>query len=209
MVIGISPRVRKCDENPPPRIYSRPAGYHVVAWRHASASLSDISQNGFIAGLPAASDCCPVASSVQEPELMRWMMPPAARPVSRRPVTRSTASGDQNVRTSAKSCARLVSRCSRSIEAPLSVSFSVAKVTASRMPFQSNDELRIASGKSPSGRKSVHWRCPWNPPAMALCPMASSSKPISASFGLPCIRSRKMSVIFTTYSQTASFCSRE
>ena len=34
---------------------------------------------------------------------------------------------------------------------PLRVSFSVAKVMASRMPFQSKLELRIASMKSPLG----------------------------------------------------------
>ena len=31
------------------------------------------------------------------------------------------------------------------------------------MPFQSNDELRIASMKSPLGKWSVHWRWPWKP----------------------------------------------
>ena len=131
-------------------MYSREAGYHVVAPRHASASASVISQKGFITGCPF-SDWRPVASRQHEPELIRWMMPSAARPSSFRPVTRSTDSGLQNVRTSANSWARLVRRCISSIETPFSVSFSVAKVKASRMPFQSNEVLSIASEKSPSG----------------------------------------------------------
>ena len=94
----------------------------------------------------------PVASSVAAPELIRWMIPPAAAPASSWPVTRFTAAGLQYVRTSAKICAVPVSRWPNSIDAPFSESFSVANTNASRMPFQSNDELRIASMKSPLGR---------------------------------------------------------
>ena len=91
----MSPRVKNFDEKPPPRMYSRPAGCQVVASRHRSASCSVISQKGFITGLPSASDIAPEASSVLLPELIRWMMPFAALPVSFLPVARSTASGLQ------------------------------------------------------------------------------------------------------------------
>ena len=44
---------------------------------------------------------------------------------------------------------------------------------------------------------------------MALWPCASSPKPISASLGLPTIRSRAMSAILTDFSHSLSSCSRE
>ncbi len=72
------------------------------------------------------------------------------------------------------------------------------------MPFQSNEVFIKASAKSPLGMWSVHWRCPWNPPAMALCPKDSSLNPISFNFGLPHIKSRNTINILTTYSQSAS-----
>ena len=78
-------------------------------------------------------------------------MPGAAGPVSSRPVTRFTAAGLQYVRTSAKICAVPVSRWPSSMHSPFRLSFSVATMKGSRMPVQSNDELRIASRKSPFG----------------------------------------------------------
>ena len=120
-------------------------------------SFSVTFHHSFIAGLPF-SFIAPVASSVAAPELMRWMKPFFAPPVGFQPVARFTASGLQNVRTSAKSCARFVRRCMRSIETPLSVSFSVANVNGSRGPFQSKEVLSHASAKSPFGQWSVHWR---------------------------------------------------
>lgn len=83
--------------------------------------------------------------------------------------------------------------------------FSVARTNASRMPFQSKEEFSTVSMKSPFGIWSVHCRWPWKPPAIALCPSASSRKPFSASFGLPAMRSRPIMVILTTYSQTFSW----
>ena len=53
------------------------------------------------------------------------------------------------VRTSQNTGAVLVSRVPRSIDAPLSVSFSVANAVGRRAPFQSKVEVRIASAKSP------------------------------------------------------------
>ena len=64
----------------------------------------------------------------------------------------------------------------------------------------------MASMKSPLGKWSVHWRWPWKPPRMALCPRASSPQSSSARRGLPTIRSRAISVILTTVSQSRSFC---
>ena len=122
-----------------------------MAFRQLSTSASVRFHGSFITGLPSASVDCPVPSSVVAPELMRWMMPPAARPVSSLPVTRFTASGLQYVRTSLKICARLVSRWPKSMATPLQASFSVATTKASRMPFQSNDVFSIDSGKSPLG----------------------------------------------------------
>ncbi len=63
--------------------------------------------------------------------------------------------------------------------------------------------------KSPLGMWSVHCRWPWKPPTIALWPSASSPKPMAASFGLPCIRSRPMSAIFTEISQSLSSWARE
>ena len=135
-------------------------------------------------------------------------MPPAARPVSSFPVTRFTASGLQYVRTSLNICPQPVSKLPNNMATALQESFSVANTYALRIPFQSNVLHIRASVKSPLGFQSVHWRCPWKPAAMALCPMASSLKPISRSRGLPFIKSRTIRVIFTTNSQSASFCSR-
>ena len=42
------------------------------------------------------------------------------------------------------------------------------------MPFQSKELFSMASMKSPLGQWLVHWRWPWNPARMALCPRASS-----------------------------------
>ena len=69
----------------------------------------------------------------------------------RLPVTRLTASALQKVRTSAKIWARLVNRHISNMQMPLSASFSVATMYGARMPFQSNELLRIASEKSPLG----------------------------------------------------------
>ena len=114
----------------------------------------------------------------------------------------------QHVLMSENICGSPVKRCCKSIVTPLSVSFSVANTKGSRIPFQSKEELRMASEKSPSGMKSVHCLCPWNPPAMALCPRASSPNPMSARRLLPCIRSRKIIVILVTYSHIPSNSSR-
>ena len=103
MVTGMSPLVRNLDVNPPPRMYSLPAGCHVVAFRQASTSFCVSSQNGFIAGTPSYS-AAPVASRVEEPEFIRCIIPFAALPSRRFPVTRSTASGLQYVRISENSC---------------------------------------------------------------------------------------------------------
>ena len=67
-----------------------------------------------------------------------------------------------------------------------------------RMPVQSKFVFKMVSSTSPLGKWSVHWRWPWKPAAMAPWPPASSSKPSSARRGLPCMRSRPMSVIFVT-----------
>ena len=77
------------------------------------------------------------------------------------------------------------------------------------MPFQSNDEFKIASMKSPLGRWSVQCRWPWNPATRALWPSASSPKPSSANRGLPTIMSRAIMAIFTDHSQTRSFSAAE
>ena len=53
-----------------------------------------MSQKGFMAGFLSIV-CWPVASRVAEPELIRWITPPAAKPVSSYPVTRLTAAGLQ------------------------------------------------------------------------------------------------------------------
>ena len=58
------------------------------------------------------------------------------------------------------------------------------------------------------GEWSVHWRWPWKPPRMALCPRASSPQSSSARRGLPIIRSRAIMVILTTVSQSLSFWAR-
>ena len=92
--------------------------------------------------------------------------------------------------------------------APLRASFSVATMYGARLPFQSKDELRMASRKSPFGKWSVHWRWPWKPAAIALWPCACSPRPIAASRGLPVIRSRAISAIFTLSSHSVSICSR-
>ena len=74
----------------------------------------------------SASFIAPVASRVVAPELMRWMNPFAAPPSGFLPVTRSTASGLQYVRTSLNIAALPVTRCRKSIERPFIASFSVA-----------------------------------------------------------------------------------
>ena len=56
---------------------------------------------------------------VVEPELIRWMIPPWASPVSAFPVTRFTAAGLQKVRTSEKIWDVQVSWWPKSIEIPL------------------------------------------------------------------------------------------
>ena len=94
IVQGMPPFERNLEEKPPPRKYSRFAGTQTVASRQASASSGEISQKGFIAGFPSMEHC-PLPSSEAAPELIRWMMPPAAWPVSGSPVTRCTASGLQ------------------------------------------------------------------------------------------------------------------
>jgi hypothetical protein len=207
IVHGIPPRVRNPDEKPPPRKYPVTAGYQSVASRQRSTSSGVISQKGFRAGRPFAV-WRPVASRAAAPELMRWMIPPAATPESSCPVTRFTAAGLQYVRTSAKICAVPVSRCPNTMERPFRQSFSVAKTKGSRMPFQSKDELSIASMKSPFGKWSLQCRWPWKPPRIALRPRASSPKPAAASRGLPTMRSRAMIAILTDVSQSASFWAR-
>ena len=159
-------------------------------------------------GSPAAFVLAPVASRVVAPELIKWIIPPAARPVNSLPVTRFTASGLQYVRTSENICPQPVNNLPNNIATALQASFSVATTYASRIPFQSNVLHIKASVKSPFGFQSVHWRWPWKPAAIALWPIASSKKPISRSFGLPFIKSRTMRVIFTTNSQSASLPAR-
>src|SRR4051812_22790354 len=97
IVTGISPRVRKSVDQPPPGKYSTFEGHQSVAPRHFAASSGVISQNGLSAGSPWR-DCSPVQSSAAGPELIRWRKPPAARPVGSWPVTRLTAAGLQYVR---------------------------------------------------------------------------------------------------------------
>ena len=94
MVQGMLPLERNLEEKPPPRKYSRLAGTQTVLSRQAWASFSEISQKGFMAGWPSLEHW-PQPSSEAAPELIRWMMPPAALPCSFSPVTRSTASGLQ------------------------------------------------------------------------------------------------------------------
>ena len=72
------------------------------------------------------------------------------------PVARFTEASLQYVRTSANIDARLVSRYMSSMHTPFSESFSVATICGARAPFQSKDELSIASMKSPFGQWSVH-----------------------------------------------------
>ena len=96
-----SPIVSNSLEYPPPRKYPTFAGQKCVASRHAPASSGVISQYGFMTGFPPRL-CLPVPSIVVDPELMRWMKPPPASPVTLFPVTRFTASGLQYVRTSEK-----------------------------------------------------------------------------------------------------------
>lgn len=60
-------------------------------------------------------------------------------------MARLVASGDQNVRTSAKICARWVSCFINSIPRPFSTSFSVARIIGSFLPSKSNEELSTAS----------------------------------------------------------------
>ena len=79
----------------------------------------------------------------------------------------------------------------------------MATIMGSRMPFQSKEELSSASIMSPLGKWSVHWRWPWKPAAMALCPQLSSTKPMAASFSLPIIRSRAIMVIRMQVSSTS------
>src|SRR5690242_1674916 len=100
-------------------------GCHVVASRHFLISTALIFQNGFIAGLPPM-DCCPVPSNAAGPELIKCRKPFVAAPDSLCPVTRLTASGLQYVRTSAKTCAVLVSRYPNNMLPAFSESFSVA-----------------------------------------------------------------------------------
>ena len=132
------------------------------------------------------------------------MKPSFATPSGRIPVTRSQASGLQYVRTSWKQGAVSETRVPRIIEAPLSVSFSVAKGVGIFLPFQSNVEAIIASVKSAFGSQSVQFLCPWKPPATAFLPSASSCQPISSSFLLPKRISRTISVIFVMNSQSLS-----
>ena len=73
------------------------------------------------------------------------------------------------------------------------------------MPRQSKVVFIKASVKSPLGCQSDHMRWPWKPPKMPLRPMDSSSQPISASLGLPSIRSRQIRVILTTKAHSSSF----
>src|SRR5450759_1643190 len=134
------------------------------------------------------------------------MTPFEARPSGFILVTLLIASGLQYVRISENICAVFVRRYPNSIDTPFMASFSVATRYGGLMPFQSNEEQRIASRKSPFGMWSVHWRCPWKPERLALCPSASSHNPSFLSLGLPTIRSRAISVIFTTVSHSLSFC---
>ena len=207
MVSGMPPGDRNEDEKPPPRKYSTAAGTHFVARIVASMSFCVMSHHGLKTLLPFAF-ISPAASSVQLPELSRWMMPCLARPFSPLPVARFTDSLFQKVRTSANMAARFVSKYMSSMQTPLRESFSVAIRYGARAPFQSKDVFSIASRKSPFGQWSVHWRCPWKPARIALRPTASSPKPISPSLGLPTIMSRTTIAIFTTYSQSRSFASR-
>src|SRR5208282_3664414 len=94
MVTGISPLVKNCEENPPPRKYSTIAGHHLVARRQRSTSSGEISQKGFMVGLPSFV-ISPVASKVAAPELIRCKMPWLALPRRDFPVTCFTASGLQ------------------------------------------------------------------------------------------------------------------
>ena len=91
-----------------------------------------------------------------------------------------------------------------SMDTPLQVSFSVAKGVGIFGPFQSKVPARMASEKSALGSQSVHWRCPWKPPATALRPSASSCQPSSSSFGLPYRMSRITIVILVINSQSLS-----
>ena len=81
------------------------------------------------------------------------------------------------------------------METALRPSFSVAKGIGCFLPRQSKVVFIKASVKSPLGCQSDHMRWPWKPPKMPLRPMDSSSQPISASLGLPSIRSRQIRVI--------------
>ena len=98
----------------------------------------------------------------------------------------------------------MVSNVPSSIETPFNVSFSVAKAVTCLGPFQSNVEAIIASVKSPLGSQSVHCLCPWNPPAIAFLPLASSSQPSSDSFSLPNKISRIIIACFAINSQSLS-----
>ncbi len=94
MVSGITPFVLNWEENPPPLKYPRLAGSHLVALRHSLTSLSVISQKGLTADSPSRV-CLPEKSRDDAPELMRCIIPLAARPSGLTFVTLFIASGLQ------------------------------------------------------------------------------------------------------------------
>ena len=95
------------------------------------------------------------APKTEEPEAEPEVAPAAAvspsAPVRGNMPNEGRDSADQQVLTSAKSCARFVRSFMRSIDAQLRVSFSVASTKGSRAPFQSKEELSMLSGKSQLG----------------------------------------------------------
>ena len=148
MVTGISALVVKWEEKPPPRKLSNPASHHTVASVIFLISSSVTSHHFFMTALPFSSVHSPQASRQAAPELSRWIIPPfsLALPENSYPVTRLVASGDQNVRTSAKICARFVNSLQNSMPRPFNTSFSVAKIIGSFFPSKSKDEFKTASG---------------------------------------------------------------
>ena len=76
MVAGISARVTKWLEKPPPRKLSKPASHQTVASVIFWMSASVTSHQRFMTALPFSSVHSPQASRQAAPEFSRWIMPP-------------------------------------------------------------------------------------------------------------------------------------